>query len=65
MEVLLNADLQFLVNDPQAEFEGAKMSAIVCDPKSVLNSSMDPHQPRILVGGLERAFPAIIYDKQD
>ena len=32
-KVLLNPDLQFHINDPQAEFEGAKMAAIVCDPK--------------------------------
>ena len=32
-KVLLNPDLQFHINDPQAEFEGAKMSAKVRNPK--------------------------------
>ena len=33
-KVLLNAHLQFHINDPQAEFERAKIAAMVCDPKS-------------------------------
>ena len=29
-------DLQFLINFPQSEFEGAKMYEKVCDPKRLL-----------------------------